>query len=631
MKLSWYVNRLRNMEPAELVHRLVEKSRKLASKRSHQGWASYPAANLRKVLPSLSDRVLAASPAQRQAIGAAAADILAGRYSALGCQWPPRDGSLFPPDLWRLDPITQALWPGVETYAYDINFRHDGSRGDIKYVWEINRLQFLPVLAAHHLLANDQASLSAIEAALDSWHQANPPFGGVAWASGIEVALRAISIILALDMVGDQLSEASRSKAGQVLSASAFWLPRFPSRFSSANNHLVAELAGEYLLGLALGHGVDRVWQQLLAELDKQILPDGSGAEQTPTYAAFTAELVLISALAAREAGTPLPQPATQRLADFASFIAWLGPRAELGDNDEGRVVTLADELDYASSVASAISGFAGLPSPIAPADDFRALAFGTPAEVLPQPTGLANFPQGGLAVWRGTMAGRDVALRFDHGPLGYLSIAAHGHADALSVALDIDGQPVLVDPGTYLYGSGGVWRTWFRSTPAHNTLNLDGQSQSIMSGAFNWSHKANTRLIEASPSPDWSLLAEHDGYERRLGARHRRQVRQDGQAILIHDCLVGTAQDAEIVFQLAVDVDAEQAGNVVTASRNGTPLLRISLPDDNLTIQAGGDQPGHGGWVSPRFGVKLPAPRIAWKGRVDAKGVSSLVTVLAN
>ena len=630
MKLSWYLNRLRNMEPAEIAHRLAEKVRKLVSKRRHQGWAGYSSVSMQPVFPGLAARVLRASPEQRRVITTATADILAGRYAALGCHWPPRSpDALFPSSLWRLDPVTQALWPGPQTYTFDIDFRHDGSRGDIKYVWEINRLQFLPVLAAHHLLAGDQASLGALEAALDSWHTANPPFGGVAWASGIEVALRAISILLSLDMLGDRLSPASRQKAGEILSASAFWLPRFPSRFSSANNHLVAELAGEYLLERSLGHGGDWPWRELLAELEKQILPDGSGAEQTPTYAAFTAELVLVSALAAREAGTPLPTPAAQRLADLADFIGWLGPRAEFGDNDEGKVVTSGDESDYPSSVASAIAGLAGRPSPVRPAEDFRALILGMPQDFLQQAAGLHCFTIGGLTVWRGELAGRTVALRFDHGPLGYLSIAAHGHADALSVTLDIDGEPALVDPGTYLYGSGGPWRTWFRSTPAHNTLNLGGQSQSIMSGSFNWSHKANAGLVEHQ-SADWSVTAEHDGYERRFGARHQRHVRQqDDHSILIHDCLVGTAQDAEIVFQLAIGLDAERIGNVVTASRNSMPLLRITLPDERFTMGAGGEQPGQGGWVSPAFGIKLPALRIAWRGRVDAAGVGSFLTVL--
>lgn len=629
MKLSWYVNRLRNMEPAEIAHRLVEKGRKLASKHSGQGWSGYANATLHPVLPSLQARVLAASPAQRQGIAKAAKAILAGRYSVLGRDWPPQNvDSLFPSDLWRLDPVTQTLWPGRGTYTFDIDFRHDGSRGDVKYVWEINRLQFLPALAAHHLLEGDGASLEAIELALGSWHDANPPFQGVGWASGIEVALRAISIILTLGMLDDRLSETVREQAGQILSVSAFWLARFPSRFSSANNHRVAELVGEYLINRTLGRAAERSWLELLAELDRQILPDGSGAEQTPTYAAFTAELVLLSALVADEAGIPLPQSAGQRLGEFSDFIAWLGPGATFGDNDEGRVISLSHEPDYPSSVASAIGGFLSRRSGVEPADDFRALLFGTPPQAVPRPIGLQTFPIGGLSVWRGEMAGHELAMRFDHGPLGYLSIAAHGHADALSIALDIDAQPVLVDPGTYLYGSGGPWRTWFRSTPAHNTLNLDGRSQSTMSGAFNWSHKANARLLETQMPTAWSLTGEHDGYERQLGARHRRQVRGEGQAIVIHDSLIGTAQDAEIVFQLAIGLEADRDGTTVTVRRAGVPLLRIALPDDRVTIKAGGDRPGLGGWVSPRFGVRIPAPRIAWRGRVDEAGVRSVISI---
>ncbi|MBU1307345.1 MAG: heparinase, partial [Alphaproteobacteria bacterium] len=241
MTLSWYLNRLRSMEPAEVAHRLVEKARKWVSRRRHQSWSAFAGRTLHSVLPSLPARVPGASAAQRDAIAAAAAEILAGRYAALGREWPQRQPeALFPPDLWRLDPVTSTLWPGPQTYAFDIDFRHDGSRGDIKYVWEINRLQFLPVLATHHCLTGDGASLKAIADAIDSWHAANPPFGGVGWASGIEVALRAINIVVTLALVGDRMGESIRENAAQILAASAFWLPRFPSRFSSANNHLVA-------------------------------------------------------------------------------------------------------------------------------------------------------------------------------------------------------------------------------------------------------------------------------------------------------------------------------------------------------------------------------------------------------
>ncbi|RWK68382.1 heparinase II/III-family protein [Mesorhizobium sp.] len=623
MRIGWYINRLRSMEPAEVLHRLGEQRRRIASRRRDGGWQRYASPRLHSVLRGLRDAVLAATPAQRQAIAAAAQKALGGEFSALGRIWPRRDPDrLFPPELWRLDPVTGRLWPGAEAHTFDIDFRHGGGRGDVKYVWEINRLQQLPALAAHLLVADDDQSRRAIEAAIDSWHSANPPFRGVGWASGIEVALRAISLVVTMDLVGDRLGAATRQQVGEILAASAYWLPRFPSRFSSANNHLVAELAGEYLIGLALGTAADAAREALLAEARKQILADGAGAEQTPTYAAFTAELILLCAAAAGQAGAPFASPVEARLAAFANFVAWLPPAAGFGDDDEGRVLTLGNEPDYARSVAAAIHGFLRMPGNAAEPDDFRALVFGTPTAPVPAPRGLQTFTQGGLSVWRGEMNGRSIDLTFDHGPLGYLSIAAHGHADALSLTLCIDGEPVLVDPGTWLYGSGGVWRDWFRSTPAHNTLNIEDKSQSIIAGMFNWSHKAVAKLVESEPGTHWKLRARHDGYRSRFGVAHQRTVTRQADGIVVTDQLLGGRRVAEVVFQLAAGLGTDREENTVTVLRGDEPLIAMRFPDAAVDIRAGGDAPGQGGWVSPRFGARQPAERIAWRGEVGEDGI---------
>jgi hypothetical protein len=632
MKLGWYINRLRSMEPAELLHRLHEKRRKVASRDRDEGWDRHLAPQLRAVFPALPEAMGAASPAQRQAIATAAEETLAGRFTALGRTWGPRDPkSLFSPELWRFDPVTGGSWPGPAIYTFDIDFRHGGYLGDIKYVWEINRLQMLPPLAAHLLLENDSRSLNAIQMAIDSWHSANPPFRGVGWASGIEVALRAISLIVTLDLVGDRLSWKTRKQAGEILAASAYWLPRFPSKFSSANNHLVAELAGEYLLGLAFGADVQVAREAILAELDRQIFTDGSGAEQSPTYAAFTAELVLLCALASQWSDAPFLPAVEERLGAFADFAAWLGPKTKgFGDDDEGRVLRLGDERDYVRSVAAAIRGLLQQPGMTPDPDDFRALFFGMPSGPAPAPRGLRTFAQGGLSVWHGEIIGRHLDLTLDHGPLGYLSIAAHGHADALSLTLDIDGEPVLVDPGTWLYGASGPWRNWFRSTPAHNTLNIDGANQSIIAGSFNWSHKAVTTLAESRSGADWRLVGRHDGYRRRFGVLHQRIVTHQADGIMVTDQLIGGGRVAEIVFQLAAGLAVERERNVVLVRRDRERLLAIHFPDDAITVASGGTMPGQGGWVSPRFGVKSPAERLVWRGEVGDAGVKTLLRPMA-
>ncbi|MCQ2004799.1 heparinase II/III-family protein [Rhizobium sp. NRK18] len=624
MKLSWYFNRLRSMDAGEVLHRIGDAGRKAISRHHRNGWQHYRAARMQTVFAGLAERLAQASPAQRGAIAHGAEEALSGRFSALGRSWPVRTpDALFPASLWRLDPVSGTLWPGSDTYTYDIDYRHDRTRGDIKYVWEIGRLQQLPVLAAHAVITGDGRAIGAIETAVESWHAANPPFRGVAWASGIEVALRSISLILTHDILQSQLSEPCRRQIREICAASAYWLPRFPSRFSSANNHLVAELAGEYLLGLALGQPTEVAQRQLAEEAVKQILPDGSAAEQSPTYGAFTAEFILLCMAAAREGGQSFGAAVEQRLASFADFIGWLPEGAGFGDDDEGRVVTLGEEACYATSVAQAINGFLG---GVDGEGDFRSIVTGGKAGALKRPGGLKVFIDGSLSLWRGPMAGRQIELTFDHGPLGYLSIAAHGHADALSLTLRSDGEPVLVDPGTFLYGSGGVWRNWFRSTCAHNTLNIGGADQSIMSGAFNWSHKAKTALIECKDGPSWSITAEHDGYLRRFGAVHRRRIRRAGETIIVTDWLNGGPRDAELVFQVAPGLRVATSGRMAQVAKDEHVLLEMTFPSDTLTILSGGETPGEGGWVATRFGIKLPAARIAWRGKVGPDGVETIL-----
>lgn len=650
MRLGWTINRLKRMGPAEIGHRLVEKAHQRGSRHRHEGWARYPAPALHTVFPDLRNRARAANPAQREAIRTTAEHLLAGRFAALGRDWPPRDPeNLFPAELWRLDPVSGRLWPGADTYAFDIDFRAATGFGDVKYAWEINRLQFLPPLAAHLCLDGDQRAADAIAAAIGSWHAANPPFRGLGWAAGIEVALRAISLILTLDLAGDRLPAPARQQAAQILAASAFWLPRFPSKFSSANNHRIAELAGECLLARALGHSPAAAEAALTVEIGRQIFADGAPAEQSPTYGAFSAELALLAAAA----GAPLPGLLADRLAAFADYVRWLGPvTPALGDNDEGYAVAArafcpqfssseprggltggrADltaehagtdhDADYPRAIAAAIAGVLGRPGLALAPGDFRALLLAAPRTPAPPPQGLKTFAEGGLSVWHGRLAGRTADLVFDHGPLGYLSIAAHGHADALSLLLSLDGRPVLVDPGTFLYGSGGAWRDWFRGTPAHNTLNLMGANQSRVAGPFNWAHKANSRLVETTPGPAWRLTARHDGYQGRFGVQHERTVARNGDALTVTDRLHGGSRRAEIVFQLAPDLDATLTETTVTARRAGQPVLALTFPPGEITIASGGDDPRQGGWVSLRFGINIPAPRIAWQGEVGEAGI---------
>ena len=94
-----------------------------------------------------------------------------------------------------------------------------------------------------------------------------------------------------------------------------------------------------------------------------------------------------------------------------------------------------------------------------------------------------------------------------DAGPLGYQTIAAHGHADALAFTLSVGGLEFLVDPGTYAFHAHGAWRQYFRGTAAHNTLRVDGKDQSESGGDFMWLKKARAACTLYSSSDGYDLF----------------------------------------------------------------------------------------------------------------------------
>jgi hypothetical protein len=452
-------------------------------------------------------------------------------------------------------------------------------------------------------------------------------------------------LIVASTLCGDALSQEVRDRIGSILAATLYWSERYPARFSSANNHQIVEALGILLIGELLpdlpgaGRGVAEAREILERGAQAQILADGVGAEQSPTYAALTAECLLTAALLARGVGKPLDAGVDQRLERFADCIAWLAsPSGEvpaIGDDDEGRVWNTSGDREraYPASVAAAVAGYLRRPAfgPIAPQTELRDAVFGSPRSPAVAAKGLRSFRDGGYTVVREERAGRELHLVIDHGPLGYLSIAAHGHADANAITLAVDGAPILIDPGTFMYHAQNDWRNWFRGTRAHNTLSVQGSDQSLIAGPFMWSRKANCRLERVTEPPLWSVTASHDGYRRRFGVDHHRSVAAAEEGVVIVDTLVPAPYggQAEVVFQFAPGLDVRREGEGVLVSREGRPLLSVMFDQQGqVTLDAGGDGFDQG-WASRCFGGRTPAPRLSWNGVLPPFGLTTRIQLV--
>ncbi|WP_027218088.1 alginate lyase family protein [Butyrivibrio fibrisolvens] len=131
-----------------------------------------------------------------------------------------------------------------------------------------------------------------------------------------------------------------------------------------------------------------------------------------------------------------------------------------------------------------------------------------------------------------------DILIGIDHAPLGYGSIAAHGHSDALSFQMFADGTRIFADPGTYIYHCDTESRNDFRRTCRHNTVCINSTDQSEMMGPFLWGRKATCTLDGFTNTEDIDeVMATHDGYSPIKHTRKFTFKKKEG-ILLIEDWL---------------------------------------------------------------------------------------------
>jgi hypothetical protein len=630
-RARWYLDRLGSMPLPELPHRLREAVRRRAdrrdARREHTARAPEPlrAAPLPR-FPLDEAALRDASAEDRARVARQAADVVEGRLTLLGQRWPA--GARID---WALDPASGAHWDW-DCFCFDIGRRQGQGPGDAKLVWELSRLQHLQVLALDAFLAGNETSRAACLTDLGAWIAGNPPFRGLGWASGIELAARVTSVLLVVALLDPaRIPPPLRAAIWDLLAAHGAWLARYPSLYSSANNHLVAEACGLFALGcLAPALPDAATWRasgraHLEREALRQIHADGVGAEQSPDYQASTMEWLLVARHIGRATGQPLAASIDQRLAAGARFLAAIldpdGHHPRIGDQDDS--VVLRQDLDPERSplaIAGAVGALLGLGDVCHPRYrlDLRARLLGARAvpasDWRPAST---TFAEGGYTVLR---AGPLLAV-FDHGPLGHAHTAAHGHADALALWLHVAGTPLLVDAGTYRYDHDDGWRDHLRGTAAHNTVTVDGLDQSQRTGPFNWGRRrARGHLLSARFDSAPRATASHDGYEH-LGVIHERTVSLTADGCRIDDRLRGSGRHrVSLTWQFApglrVDLSGERRCDV--AAENGLAAsVEIAGPSPSVRVVVQADRPGPGA-VSPSYNTLVPAAALRYDGEVS-------------
>ena len=655
-RVAWYARRLGRMSPAEIAWRAREQALRRAW-RSRQVLPGQTAARLplttaealpRRRFTSVLPPELAARVPEtaRAAIVADADRLLKGQWEMLGAV----RTDMVQPD-WFWDPVTGRR-SSPDAYAFSVNQRDEAAVGNIKQVWEVNRLQHLTLLATAWFLTAEEAYAQRVADQLRSWLRENPFLSGVNWTSGIELGVRLINLAWIRRLLDSWPGVAALFEGSETTVRQIRWhqeyLAAFESRGSSANNHLIAEAAGQLAASCAFPWFPESErWRREAASLLSRSLADntfrsGINRELASDYHGFVFELGVFAAAEAAAAGAPVPDDTWRLLCSMADAMAalvdCLGQPPRQGDSDEGRVVLLdAPARGRWPALLALGDGMFGRLAwwPAVPPDAgsvlLRSLA-GDVEEVSGRPAARPDrFRDAGISILRTAAADSpELWCRCDGGPHGFLSIAAHAHADALSVEVRYGGVDVLADPGTYCYHGEPAWRSYFQSTIGHNTVEVGGRWQSVRGGAFLWlRHAAGREISFASDGAVAAWTGEHDGYR---PAVHRRSARLDrgARVVDITDEISGGPHDVRVAFHLGPDVAASLAGSVASLAWPDavTPgAAELTLPAGlEWSLHRGETEPILG-WYSAGLGHRVPAVTLLGQGR--SQPGESLVTRL--
>ncbi len=640
MSVGWYLRRLSRMGPQEIAGRVSDTVRRRRWRSAPPDCPSVTGARFTAVLPAGALSAVPADAAKR--LVAEADRLMDGHAEFFGVV---RD-DMADPDWWR-DPKTGRRAPAG--YAFDVPYRSEDAVGDIKQIWEPSRHHHLTQLAAAYTLTGNERYAERVAEHLRSWWEANPPLRGVHWISGIELGIRLLSWVWVRRLLDGWPGAAELFEGNPVARNQIWhhqrWLAAFPSRGSSANNHVIAEDAGQFAAACAFDWFPESArWRAAaLRSLDLQLRANtfGSGLnrELATEYHGLVLELGLAALAEADAAGVPVPATTRLVLLRMTDALAAVvdnrlrPPRQGDADDGHGLIVDGAGTDRWASLLATGDAVFGRLDWwPEVTATDVRtpllaALAKPARLSVTRPASRPGHFADAGMTILRGP---EEIWCRCDGGPHGFLSIAAHAHADALSVEVRHDGVDVLADPGTYCYHGQPEWRRYFRSTLGHNTLELDGADQSVSGGPFLWTRHARTRVLTADTSGEvarWS--AEHDGYQ---GSVHRRRVEltAESQELRLVDEVSGPNRAVRLAFHLGPAITADLVGNRarLTWTRDGEDRSAVLDLPEGLSWQAHrGESEPPLGWYSEGFGRKEPATTLIGTGTTD--GTEAFTTVL--
>jgi hypothetical protein len=377
------------------------------------------------------------------------------------------------------------------------------------------------------------------------------------------------------------------------------------------------------------------------------VRPDGVYFEQSLYYHIYALDFFLHARVLAQHNGIRVPGDFDQilnRMLDVVAAVSQTGPPDSFGDDDGGRVFNprrnRSEHLTDPLAIGAILFDRDDLKNSATLTEEAVWL-FGERASVgFCKPDDSSRklkpvaFEAGGIYV----MASSEPCpqqMVIDAGPQG-IGHSGHGHADALSVRVSLDGHRFLIDPGAFCYICGD--RNKFRGTAAHNTLRVDELDQADPEGPFAWSSLPEIRAERWVTASTFTLfIGSHTGYSRLPDpVIHRRLIFHlkggdlHGGFWFVQDIAAGCGtHQLDIFWHFASDINIRpvEKGFIAEPDRRN----QSTRPSVALALLAAKDAAWNNelisDFVSLAYGKKEPAPVVCMSAKVPLP--ASYATIL--
>ncbi|MGB0887512.1 MAG: alginate lyase family protein [Vicingaceae bacterium] len=450
---------------------------------------------------------------------------------------------------------------------------------DIKNCWELGRLQHLPQLAIAAISASNKEELilEFKNQSLD-FIGSNPIGMGVQWACAMDVAIRISNWLVAYDIfkqsdLSNLLDETFTAIfLDAIYQHTLFVFNHLEHKEGAAGNHYLFNLAGILFATTYLSSNKETLkWQQhaeneIVNEFEKQFFNDGGNFEGSTTYHCLSAEAILYTTALMLRSGKSFNQNYINLLGKVYQFIeAVIKPNNEMpqfGDNDSGRFFkfdTNQNLLNY-KNILNAFSGLYKaknghclehqiieqialknkLVHPLLKEAKEKYQIRNAKHQLQKPKTTVIKFAESIDTDKIDLFSFNEFGIYIYKSEEFYLAISAisnknmhhswgHVHNDKLSFELQVKGEDVVKDPGTYTYSAFPEKRNLLRSTKAHHGILVDKFEQNKAFGLVYLEREITCKVLEIK---DLTITLQANYY----GVEHTRKFTIQSNQLIITD-----------------------------------------------------------------------------------------------